>query len=285
VITFRLEGKRLIVDQHSTSPFVYLDHAPLMEVAERHAERFASALQSRGGTLAFTWLHLVEASKVSDQTANLVEELLLRIGREHLVLLRVRPAEVIAQEDALQDALRQRLPLIAPHLDSELATAQFQNWKKGQIEPFDLRGLIHALRSPETARDIAKLREETYPEVIDAIKRNAAKYRDDREARRLADAPSRGPRFPQPTRYINREAGRYLIRNGERLATFNDVDDCQHAVVSLSYCNLVVLDKNWKEAARQIQARVRAAGLLTHEARVFKVAELPQFLDALETPS
>jgi hypothetical protein len=78
MISIRIVGAQIVLDQRSTNPLVYLDHAPLMEVAEHHRDEFVTVLRRRNGTLALTWLHLLEFSKVvSDATTSEAEWLLL----------------------------------------------------------------------------------------------------------------------------------------------------------------------------------------------------------------
>jgi hypothetical protein len=153
----------------------------------------------------------------------------------------------------------------------------------GSLDPLDCRGLLHSLRSPSAGREMELLRAQTIPEAVAAIELAAKAYEADDRVRARIRMPLNGATLPHPTRYVYVEALRYLVANGTRLATANHIYDFFHTVVSLSSCDYVVLGKNWWDAARRIQDKLRDAGLLTHEARVFKVAELPRFLELAAT--
>jgi hypothetical protein len=44
-----------------------------------------------------------------------------------------------------------------------------------------------------------------------------------------------------------------------------------------------VLDKHWAEKAEQFQRTLKVADLLTHDARIFRVGDIEEFLTRFET--
>jgi hypothetical protein len=71
-----------------------------------------------------------------------------------------------------------------------------------------------------------------------------------------------------------RELIRNTVRTNERFNP-SDAIDFSHAVVGLSYCDYVVLDKKWAR-------RCRAIALPNWAAAIFDVTEIDKFLSALE---
>lgn len=277
IALIREPSGRLRFDHYSPSPLVYLDHGPFMEVAGRHADEFVSALTRRNGTLALSWLHFLERGNVDEKTTAPIDALVLRLWPNHLVFVEVIPEAVIIEEDKLLAGG----PLIAPHLDGRLIDALWQTRAPGPLEEMTPAGLLAAYRNPQI-RDYQKKRWAEACTVIGGAIRGAAQlYKSNPALKRKFRAPLSGKPIPLPTRYIYEEGVHYIIKNGH--STPNHVADFFHTVVAVSCCDYVVLDSNWREAARQIQDKVRASGLLTHEARVFSVKEIPKFLHRLET--
>ena len=266
---------RLKLDHYSPSPLVYLDHAPMMEIAESHAAEFAATLAARSGTLTFSWLHLLEHADVDDRTAALTDALVGRIF-PRLAFLEVIPEKVIANEDALLAGG----PPLAPHLDNDVLNMFWDSRPPERRLEGTAEGFVHLFRSPTVSAVLRAEWARVAARSVQGISEAAELYRTDSETRARVQRPIVGQRVQMPTRYIYTEAARYLVRTGDTIGA-NDIRDYFHLVVAVSYCHYVVLNRRWWDAARQIQDKVRAADLLTHTAEVFKVSEIPAFLSRL----
>ncbi len=256
--------------QFATEPLVYLDHAPLMEIAAHHAPEFQKAITGSGGTLGLSLLNFAELSRVSDSTAAEVDAL-LRMIAPHIVFLESLPNLVVAAEDRLMKGG----PPVAPHFDGKFL-AEFAKWGRTSVNPMDVGGFVNAFRSAEEAALIRSWFDGAMQRSAEAVGRVAKTYQLDPAAQARVRAPLKGSPIQMPTRYVWAESVRFLIKKNK--TTPNDIADSYHAVVPVSYCDYVVLDKGWKAAAEQIQSRVGEADLLTHRAGVFSVTEIPEFI-------
>jgi hypothetical protein len=59
-----------------TSPFIYLDHFAVLEIARHHRPRFAKALTRAGGTWGLSWLNFLEFATTDEREAMLAEALM-----------------------------------------------------------------------------------------------------------------------------------------------------------------------------------------------------------------
>jgi hypothetical protein len=71
------------------------------------------------------------------------------------------------------------------------------------------------------------------------------------------------------TRVILTELVATMLTNSEMRLTRNHGIDLRHAVVPVSYCDLVLLDKHWTAQVEKVRARLREGGLDVPIARVF----------------
>lgn len=267
---------KLLLDHYAESPVVYLDHGPLMEIAANHADAFVDALISRNGTLAFSWVNLVERARVADDTAAVIDRLLRRLW-PRLIFLEAVPDVVIDREDSLLAGVSTR----PPHLDDPLVRMLMTNPTPGCLNPIDPEGLLTVYRTPEVRAACDTKWEATTEMIMGAVAASADRYREDEAIRaRFRLLPGQTP-IEFPTRYVYDEGIRYLIKND--LAHPNHAADLFHMVVPVSFCDYVVLDANWKEAARQVQNKLRDAELLTHEAKVYRVSEIGEFITQLKS--
>jgi hypothetical protein len=282
----REESGRLRLDHYCRQPNVYLDMAPLMAIAEHHAERFQRALESTGGTLALSWVHLLEFSKVGDDgTVSPVVSLLLKVW-PNIVFIEVDPGPVVAAENDLMRARATGVPRHewrAPHLDDETLMAYWETAHAESHASPNLLALLNLYRTPES-RSFLQARWDAFVAARQRdLYRAVELFRQDATVRRNVLGPIKGSRTEYPTRHVHLAADRFLIKNGGAFSKPNDVADFLHTVVPVSYCDFVVLDKGWVAAAAQVQKAVADADLLTHRATVFRVSEVPKFIERLET--
>jgi hypothetical protein len=112
--------------QHLTSPAVYLDHWAVRKLSEDRgkAGRFAAALETHGGTLAISWVNLLEFSKLTDTEQARKAEGLIEANLPRIFFLEVDPFVVIGRENDLLSGG----PLGPPHADQGLLRG-FILWK------------------------------------------------------------------------------------------------------------------------------------------------------------
>jgi hypothetical protein len=274
------ENGTLTVDQQVTPPLLYLDYGPLRVAAKDFPDEFEDALVRSGGTLGLSWFHLRERTRVSDQTAGPLDALLERVW-PRIALLQTAPDLVVETEDeAVREFFRGGTPR-PPHLDGALLDLLCTTASRFPRE-VSLRGLLATYRRPEVRARV----EAGWPAVVATYEQQLGagrkRYYSDPAVRTRFQRLVMGPKRPVPTKYIFEEASRFMIKNYS--GDPNDIDDFHHMVVPVSYANHVALDAKWKEAARQVQGRVREAGLLTHEAKVYSVNEVHKLITDVASP-
>src|SRR5882762_2611211 len=111
------ETGSLTATQRDFSPTVYLDHWAVRELSEDEilANRFATALESRGGTLALSWANLVEFGKVVNEKQTRMAESFIESNLPRVFFIEAEPFIVIGREDELLAGG----PPAPPHADQE----------------------------------------------------------------------------------------------------------------------------------------------------------------------
>lgn len=262
--------------QKATTPLVYFDHWALIKLAlnPRDTARFAGDIKALDGTLGLSFVGLLEFAKGRNpNTVPAVETLLEEVGSAHLCFLEADPDVVRRREDEILAGRS----ATGPHLDGEFPKTLISISKN--LNPLCLKGVISMLRNrPETLK--------RWEELTEAM--NASVYRvrsamgPDPAVRRRVKEVRVGPRIPHPTRYLASELIKAVIREGGTL-TGNDWFDFFHAVVPVSYCDIVLLDGPWRERVEKACARLKKAKLLTQQRRVFSEKDLDEFWEYLET--
>jgi hypothetical protein len=243
-----------------------------MNIAEQRAGRFIETLHQRGGTLAVSWVNFTEISEVSKKTAAPIVSL-LRGVLPRLVFMEVEFGSVVKKENEILAGQRGGTAI----LHQEFLDVYFGVHRKRSLNPLDPEEFVELLQAPDLRKMLRRTldlaRDETLQMVMDArAKRDLPPMR-----KNLFALPPkvRAPQIP-PTRFAALEGIKYLIKNDLSLETGNHLRDFWHTIVPISFCNYVVLDKAWKEAAAQIQKALMRRKLLTHEAAVY--ANVDEFL-------
>jgi len=102
----------------------------------------------------------------------------------------------------------------------------------------------------------------------------------------VARLPS-GPVIQRGTRYVLRELARtFLIDQGVRVSR-NHAIDFMHAVVPVSYCEFVLLDKHWETQVELVRSRLSKTALNVPLAQVYseKSDGIERFFGDLESKS
>lgn len=269
-----------VLMQNVTSPSVYLDLWALMDFAEDDAlrDRLVAVLRRRGGTLAVSWVLLLEFSKVArDDTRGRVIELLEDLGSQ-LAFLQPLADRVVDEEDRLL-ATPPSLWDRGPHHDMDFVKMAQRCARPPRV--LDVPALFELMSDPDFASQRAQM-EAVATHSSALLEEKRQKYRNDPAFAATVDAPRKGETpLPQPTRYVIRELFQGLIRD-EKKMTVNDWIDLLHMEVAVSYLDLVLLDRSWAARANDIRARLAKAGLLTNYARVFSKTNLAEFWEAID---
>ena len=257
-------------------PMAYLDHWALMEVAEGYAPQFRAALKRRRGTLALSWVNFLELSAVSERTAEPVKALLRDVFPQ-VALIQVETGAVVRAEDDILAGRRKTAAL----LHDEWLDIYAGIRRRGNPNPLDPGEFVAVMQSTTMKSAFRRMLRQQRREILPLFAKARAQRNDAATSMRLKRPLPRleGSVF-SPTRFAFFEGMRYLIKNDLNLSSGNHLMDFWHTVVPISYADYVLLDKNWKEAALQIQRALQPKGLLTHHASVH--ADIPEFLWHLE---
>ncbi len=226
------------------------------------AQRFVRALEKRGGTLALSWLNLAEFSKVTDHTQGQKAEEFYANNLPRVFFLDSDPFSVIRRENELLSG-QARIP-IAPHADAGLLST-FAHLKLYTPNAFKVRDLFRAVQGDQLQLLFNQLAD-TVAERIEVLRNEHDLKPEFRTA--VARLPS-GAVIQRGTRYILRELARtFLIDRGVKVSR-NHAIDFMHAIVPLSYCEFVLLDKHWEAQVRLIRSRLSKTGLAVPIAQVY----------------
>jgi len=279
MIELFMNNERVAVRQYLTHPSVYLDHWALLEFSENEAlgNRLTQALKTSNGTLAFSWLNLLEFSRLTDAGQARKTELLLDRNLPRLFCLDIQPFRVISREDAYRSGSP------APHSNDTLLEQVVCGHPVSptSVYPFSAHNLFLYSQDPE----FAKKYDELSDTAINRIEAMREELSVDASFESLVRRIPTGPTVEAGTRYVLRELLRGMLLNRRMTITRNHAIDLFHAVVPVSYCNFVLLDRNWETQVAQMRARVSRSQLSFPIAEVFsrKANGLTRFLDKIET--
>lgn len=275
-----MDRGRPAVTQTAVAPCVYLDQWAyhLLVKESQQLRRFATALTQSGGTLAFSLVNFNEISQISvlaqiQQIENLFEQIW-----PHVVFIESNPIAVISNEDKILQGIRNS----PPHLDDDWLLKIFANFPRGGINPLDARGFLLQLRNPGVPQGFQTAFQALRKRMQSAFVRSKSRYETDQTAKKEVHSRLRGTVHQSPTRYILKQTLYGAIKNNLNTDNLNNISDLLHMIVPLSYCNIVLLDKQWAERARQVQKSVRDARLLTYEAEVYSQKDMGTFWSSME---
>ncbi len=269
------------VNQWCVAPTVYLDHWAWIKISESETltNRFSRALKSRNGTLAFSWLNIIEFSKVTDEEQARKADALLGAIWPQVFILYPNFFKVIEQEDKI----RAGGECFALHGDLEILNSI------RKLSPLNPNSL-YPLRSPKlfalaastgvTFDDIADL-------IINWIESRWQDYCNNPEFYSAVNRIPKGATNKFGTRFIARELlGSFIKDRGLQIGKNrrNHAMDVSHAIVAVAYCEYVLLDGHWATQVEHARKRIRDGGASFHMAKVFSEKEdgLDKFLQELE---
>lgn len=255
-------------------PAVYLDHwaVRLFSSDEALGRRFLQALKVSGGTLVVSHANLAEVTgpndpKHAEEIAALLEAVLPNI---YFALFDVQQA--IDQERNPRDT-RIRLPA-PPDLDLLLAVGRE---RPDDFQPFSIARLIKV---------IAAHRDRLGVEWRESNRALANRINQVRTNPRIVE---RAKKFTNhsgdlPTLAVMQELLRPLFLDKKMSVDLNDAGDLHHAIISIAYCDYVLLDGKWEDLCERMARRFADLGLSIPLARVFSKRRqgVELFLKALE---
>ena len=278
MIEISVDGQgEIIGKQFCTNPTAYLDLWAFMDFAidESLGNRFVQALVSNGGTLAMSWIHFLGLSQLSDQSqAMRIAALLQRIAPQ-IFFIEVVPKNVIERENSIL----QTGNVIAPHADDKFLKA-FLLHRRQSVNPLSITEFLRDFQQEKVVEMCQSFMAEL-KEVVESSRQRARQ--NPTLGARIREVPL-GPHIQHATRYIDVEAGRYLVRDKINMSS-QDWRDYFHMIIPLAYCDVLLLDRTWASKAQEIVRRLQRAGHKAPMAQVFWKREMESFWAVLENVS
>jgi hypothetical protein len=271
MLSFRTtESEPLQIEVELTQPTVYLDHSVISDLATQKltvGERLCELLLTTGGTLYLSWAHLVELFGLGGgPTFDKIAGYLKSFGPYFVI--------TDADSDAVIRREQQWVPgREDPSLDQDFIHVIGRNWD-GRTE-MSVGILLDAMASEDGLfQGIKALQVKHRSELKTLFDAQRQHYRSDGHVKSTLDTVKYTyvpPGFV--TNKVRLELARECVRTNDHF-TLSDGLDFEHAVVSVSYCTHVVLDKKWAR-------RCRAVDLPNQSATVFDGTQIDRLLAAL----
>ena len=273
-VSFAIENGRLLVRQSFDFPTVYLDHWAIRHFSSKKADgrRFVQALRASGGTLIVSHTNLAEITGPADlcradETANFLETVL-----PHIYFAMFDIESAMKQEgENRQVGIR----LMAPP-DIELLK-EVARQRPDDFRPFTITGVIKIIADHRERLGV------TWRQTNQSIADRINEMRRDPEFIRKAKSFCNHP-INIPTMAVFQELLRPIYLDKRLKIDLNDGGDIQHAIISIVYCDFVLLDGKWKDMHERMKKRFAELGLIIPTAQVFSARRggVEQFLKKLE---
>lgn len=249
----------LRVVQSFDFPAVYLDHwaVRLFSSDEALGQRFLRALKGSGGVLVVSHVNLVEVTGPDDtrhaeEVAAFFESVLPNI---YFAMFDVQQA--IDQEKCPRDT-RIRLP--APP-DVELLL-RVSRERPDDFRPFTIARLIKAVAAHRDRLGVEW--HESNQRLADHINEVRANPTTLEQAVKFTGHPSN-----VPTLAVLQELLRSLFLDKMLIVGRNDAGDIHHAIISIAYCDYVLLDGKWEALHERMVRRFTELRFPINVAKVF----------------
>ena len=258
-VRFEINGGVLQVVQSFDFPAVYLDHWAVRLFSSDAAlgQRFLRALKGSGGALVVSHVNLAEVTgpddpNHADEAAAFFEAVLPNI---YFAMFDVQKA--IDQEKPPRDT-RIRLP--APP-DAELLLTVGRE-RPGDFRPFTIARLIKVVAAHR--HQLGAEWHQSNQKLADHINRVRANPATVEQARDFSGHSSN-----VPTLAVMQELLRPVFLDKTLDVDRNDAGDIHHAIISIVYCDYVLLDGKWEALHERMVRRFHELGLPIHVAKVF----------------
>ena len=260
------DGTNLHIDHWMTYPAVYLDHWALGDLSEddQMSVRFVGAMKARRGTLALSWTNLAEFAIGTNVDLARKAENFINANLPHIFFLEPNPFVVIDHENGHLAGG----PPTPPHADQEFLKA-FVIFSGSNQRPSSLTLTAHDLFQAAQDKGLAWRKDELGDTFIGRITALRGELENDVSFRSELKRPAQGSHVQAATRDILRELMRAFLIDKRKRVTRNDAMDFFHAVVSVAYCDFVLLDKYWETLVNRVRSRFRQVDASVPMATVF----------------
>lgn len=260
--------------QSFDAPTVYFDHWAICDFSDDLIlqNRFVKAMKAKRGTFVLSHTNLAEFTNASDpRHADATERFLERLmPNVYLTDFDFEKAE--AFENQPRYAGQQMWP------SADLPMLKFVAERSIDAGGgFTLAGFItlsHLYRDR-----LSKTFNEVNQKILDTLNEQRADPVYVEKARRSVPDTNR-----TKTRVVMSELMRELTIDTRATITVNDIVDWQHAILSVSCCDYVLLDGKWEQRVRTMTKRAMQQGLHMRFAKCFskRINGLNDFLSDLE---
>lgn len=273
-VRYQLQEGRLQVAQSFDFPTIYLDHWAINQFSNDPAlqSRFINLLKASKGALVFSDNNLTEISGIDDlehvaRIANFLEELLPNIYFANFSIDNYIDQENRAEGDV-------RLPAI-PDIQLLLEVARLRPIGDGI---FSIKSLIENIGFHRERLNTTWI--EVNQEFADRINHIRLDPHFSKQAKNFKNHPEK-----LPTLAIMQEMLRQIFLDKNLSIGVNDAADIKHAIISIAYCDYVLLDKKWEDIHGRMIKRFNKLELNMHVAKVFSKRRqgIELFLNELES--
>ena len=270
------EHNQLRLEQSDVAPTVYLDHWAVRHMSDDPYARdeFTSVLKAREGTLALSWLNLLEFTPMTDVETHRRAETLIEQMLPNVFFMESNPFVVIKRENQLLGGA-QPLP---PHADCALLR-EFGNLPTTSLAGFTAEGLISPMHGSAVEAEFGALADA----VVLGVEGLRSELTGNVNFQHVIQRPPSGPPIQRGTRYVFRELARTFLVDKALKISRNNAIDLLHSVVPVAYCDYVLLDAHWEEQVARVRTRFANTKMQVPLANVFskKSTGLKRFLAAL----
>jgi hypothetical protein len=268
------ENGKIEIQEHFRCPTVYLDNWALNDLALDKDLRcnFVQSMNENGGTLRLSAFNIFELSKQADTSqVNAILDMIRDI--EDCGFINIDPNAVIAKED---DIVSRRTPIVNPSADLDLITAHLiaqgypSNWHVS-----DIFRICHVEQLPRSLFEKNARFTERMTRLLEASRKDPDNL--SRASRRLKQLKARGPKYETATRELFSMAVDYIATNKSmKMSAYSEWVDIFHVVVPVAYCDIVLIDKRWRNFVNQTGFKPPQVAM------VFDKRSLDQFFEKLE---
>jgi hypothetical protein len=268
-------GQEIEVRQTFDSPTIYLDHWAIRRLSDEKnfQHRFVAALHKAGGTLFLSHQNFAEFVGSDDASHAVQAEQFLERVLPNIYFAQLDLNRAIAQEQDPRTS-GHRLP---PPPDLGLLKLIALRRLTGP-QPFTVKGLLTEVA---THRDrLGKTFHESNQRIADAVNAKRQKPEFVKKVKGFKADQDRAR-----TLIVMEEILRSIVLDASMPFMNSDSADYQHAILSTSYCDYVLLDGKWQDMVRRMERRFSTLKLPLRHARCFSERRngLESFLLELES--
>lgn len=241
---------RLTIKEIFGRPLVYLDNWALNDISsnEKHRKQFINAICKRGGTLRVSVQNIDELNKQGDQEQ--LKVILEMIDSIDSGFININTEEVIEKENEII-----KNPFVKhkdPSRDTFLIEARLESLglRNLPLKP-NVSGIISIATTGTPVRK--------YKDIAFAnhMKRKLNAAREKQEVIKEASGSflklkQKGKKYDAATRELNSMAYDFIIKDTKmKMSMSSEWYDLNHVIVPVAYCDMVLIDRKWKEFVKQ----------------------------------